>query len=165
MPGNVTYYNSGGCSTIDYAVVSHSLIGKIKYFNVQTLTHLSDHCMIKLGLTLHRNSHLDEHIMTSKLESLPIRYKWNEAGKEKLMKTLQAHQTQSEIKSLKSQDYNSLKDIDTLCQKITDIYKVAANCSLQRVKQRKNTHKKNAYTYQENKSYQALKSHLSNIAK
>ena len=51
LEGKLTCHKWNGSSTVDYGIVQHSLFKEIDFFKVYDLMgHLSDHCLISLGL-------------------------------------------------------------------------------------------------------------------
>ena len=166
IPGNITYFHSKGTSTIDYAIASHNMIGKIKYCNVLPLTHFSDHCMLKLNIGIPKTNSISlcQDNNKNTLKPLPIKFKWNEASKIKFLNNLQNPQTLYEIRTLNSKQYKSPEDVQSLCQNITDIFKRTANASLQRIKI-KSSPKRKVSTYIHNQNLTTLKNHLTNLAK
>ena len=49
--GNFTYFDPrGGCSLIDYCIVSEDILHCITYFNAMSPTEHSGHCMIRMGI-------------------------------------------------------------------------------------------------------------------
>ena len=58
--GNMTCFNSKGCSLVDYAVASMSLLPSVKYFMVKNATYFSDHCQLVTHLNCNLNI-VDQH--------------------------------------------------------------------------------------------------------
>jgi exonuclease III len=58
--GNMTCFNSKGCSLIDYAVASMSLLPSVEYFMVKNATYFSDHCQLVTHLNCNLNI-VDQH--------------------------------------------------------------------------------------------------------
>ena len=81
--GNFTYFNkNGGCSTIDYAIVSHELFYNIQNFQVDLFDKcLSDvHCPIVMTLQSNHTHNQDIHNVNTICDSSKPRYmsfKWD----------------------------------------------------------------------------------------
>ena len=165
IPGNLTSYQSSGNSVIDYAIASHNMLDRINYFQVSPLSLYSDHCLIKTSIHLITKTHANTGNNSSDvLEPLPLKYKWNEIGKEKFIKTITSHEFKNKIIHLNSKNCNSPEEVYSLCDDITKLYQSAAEKSLKRVatKRRK---VKNKYSFQENKDYRYLKDYINSLGK
>jgi hypothetical protein len=53
--GFMTCFSSKGCSLVDYAVASMSLLPSVKYFMVIIPTYFSDHCQLVTHLDCNLN--------------------------------------------------------------------------------------------------------------
>lgn len=51
--GNFTYFDQlGGCSLVDYMIVSEDILHSISYFNVMYPNEWSRHCIISAGINI-----------------------------------------------------------------------------------------------------------------
>ena len=81
--GNFTCHaaNANKPSTIDYGLAHKYLLPNISYFQVEPFTHLSDHCIINLGLEVNyhlRNKVYNSHCVTP-LNGHPDRLVWDKS--------------------------------------------------------------------------------------
>ncbi|CAG2198439.1 unnamed protein product [Mytilus edulis] len=69
--GYFTCMSNNGYSTVDYAIVSDSLLSSVKYFKINNFTYLSDHVQIELYidclLNFDKKKVLDEKMETNEI--------------------------------------------------------------------------------------------------
>jgi hypothetical protein len=82
--GNMTCFSSKGCSLVDYAVASMSLLPSVKYFMVKNPTYFSDHCQLVTHLNCNLNI-VDQHDDYVKHE---FSFQWTRLSKMLLEKEL-----------------------------------------------------------------------------
>ncbi|VDI77371.1 Hypothetical predicted protein [Mytilus galloprovincialis] len=87
--GNITCFNTKGCSIVDYAVTSMSLLSSVKYFKVQDPSPFSDHCQLVTYITC--------NFQMSKLQSQYIKQKFNYKWTKLSKKLLEMELTKSDI--------------------------------------------------------------------
>jgi hypothetical protein len=80
----MTCFSSKGCSLVDYAVASMSLLPSVKYFMVKNPTYFSDHCQLVTHLNCNLNI-VDQHDDYVKHE---FSFQWTRLSKMLLEKEL-----------------------------------------------------------------------------
>ena len=94
LQGKYTYHEKRGSSTIDYAVINENLRKHIITFKVMDPSIGSDHCPIKLELSIPRtSSNTDE--TTNKTNKPKI--KWNERTEKIFSLQINTQKTKDEI--------------------------------------------------------------------
>ena len=75
LEGKLTCHKWNGSSTVDYGIVQNSLFREIDLFKVYDLMgHLSDHCLISLGLKCNFKATANCYLNIYKLEK---NFKWS----------------------------------------------------------------------------------------
>ncbi|CAG2231196.1 unnamed protein product [Mytilus edulis] len=119
--GYYTYMSSSGFSTVDYAVVSESLLSSVKYFKTNDFTYLSDHVQITLYMKCSIN--IDKEIGLEEKGWHWIKsYKWTENSKLKLIDALLTENVKNEI--IEFEMVNSEENqvgVDEATEKLTKI--------------------------------------------
>ena len=95
----------------------------------------------------------------------PVKYVWNNKSKDRFLETFNNKSVHSEIQAvLQNKFYNTTQGITLLCDKVTNIYKQAANIGL--VKKKPNTkHKVKKQNWVTDKTYMSLRSHVNSLGK
>lgn len=125
--GKFTSYNYGGCATVDYVLAEERLLSKVSKFKVHEISALSNHCL--LSYSIQSNYFISK--MTTKLDSLPVKFIWTDNSKV----SFQTNITNKESKN-KLQNYLTKKFINTE-EAVTDIQNIiisAAEKSLKLIK-------------------------------
>ena len=87
--GNVTSFQYNGSSTVDYCIVSSSLLKNVRYFNVSDLTVHSDHCQINVCLSL---CHTVNNIKIGR--RVPKGIRWNKNIQDSFQKLMVSDQSE-----------------------------------------------------------------------
>ncbi|CAG2189272.1 unnamed protein product [Mytilus edulis] len=119
--GYYTYMSSSGFSTVDYAVVSESLLSSVKYFKTNDFTYLSDHVQITLYMKCSIN--IDKEIGLEEKGWHWIKsYKWTENSKLKLIDALLTENVKNEIIEFEMVNYEENQvGVDEATEKLTKI--------------------------------------------
>ncbi|CAG2245087.1 unnamed protein product [Mytilus edulis] len=119
--GYYTYMSSSGFSTVDYAVVSESLLSSVKYFKTNDFTYLSDHVQITLYMKCSIN--IDKEIGLEEKGWHWIKsYKWSENSKLKLIDALLTENVKNEIIEFEMVNYEENQvGVDEATEKLTKI--------------------------------------------
>ncbi|CAG2245448.1 unnamed protein product [Mytilus edulis] len=119
--GYYTYMSKNGFSTVDYALVSESLLSSVQYFKTNDFTYLSDHAKIDLFLKCSINENTEFKLDNNKWKSINT-YKWTEQSKNLVINALSTDYIREEIISLEILDINKTQDgVDEAVEKLTDI--------------------------------------------
>ncbi|CAG2188723.1 unnamed protein product [Mytilus edulis] len=119
--GYYTYMSKNGFSTVDYALVSESLLSSVQYFKTNDFTYLSDHAKIDLFLKCSINENAEFKLDNNKWKSINT-YKWTEQSKNLVINALSTDYIREEIISLEILDINKTQDgVDEAVEKLTDI--------------------------------------------
>ena len=122
---------------------------------------LSDHALIKLGISIPQRNYL--HTDNTKLLPLPCRYKWDPRSEEKFLKAFATNTVQHQITLVQSEKFaNTANGIDELCSKVKTIYQTAANIGLTVKKTFSN--KKIKHNSLVNQTYNNTKSQIRQLA-
>ncbi|CAC5378015.1 unnamed protein product [Mytilus coruscus] len=113
--------SSSGFSTVDYAVVSESLLCSVKYFKTNDFTYLSDHVQITLYMKCSIN--IDKEIGLEEKGWHWIKsYKWTENSKLKLIDALLTENVKNEIIEFEMVNYEENQvGVDEATEKLTKI--------------------------------------------
>ena len=75
--GNFTYFDAlGGCSVVDYMIVSEDMLSCISYFNVMFPNEWSGHCIISSGINISIPQVKKEDF--SQMEFWPGKFTWKD---------------------------------------------------------------------------------------
>ncbi|CAC5369983.1 unnamed protein product [Mytilus coruscus] len=116
-----TSMSNSGFSTVDYAVVSESLLSSVKYFKTNDFTYLSDHVQITLYMKCSIN--IDKEIGLEEKGWHWIKsYKWTENSKLKLIDALLTENVKNEIIEFEMINYEENQvGVDEATEKLTKI--------------------------------------------
>ena len=117
--GNITCYNAKGCSIVDYAAASVSLLSSVKYFIVKNPACYSDHCQLV--------TYLDCHVKKNNVQSDYLKqefsFKWTKLSKNLLEKELSQKYVYDNIANFELFNFeNSTDGVNTANEMLTDIY-------------------------------------------
>ena len=118
VQGKFTCYQPGGTSTVDYAIVTESLMDYVETFEVKTPS-LSDHCSLKLRIKIP-----DEvKPIEDNLEEVKPPLRWNNKTKELFTEVIHSQDTQKKVQNL-CQLLENEDDacIDVAINKINEMY-------------------------------------------
>ena len=128
--GYFTFFNMNGKSTVDYTIVTQSLLHNIRNFVVNPPTYLSDHCLISIHFKCFSPSICDKEYENDVL-FLPGSYIWSDQNKDLFVDSLLEQNNLADILSLNNLiEDEKFTDIDYLVQKTNEIYLQAANNSV-----------------------------------
>ena len=137
--GNMTCFNKMGCSIVDYAVTSVSLLSSVKYFIVKNPTHYSDHNQLV--------THLKCSIATPSLHKdyakQEFSFKWTKLSKKLLENELLEKHTCENVVNFETKRFqNSAVGVNMANEMISSIYiELSKKCmrkSYHRKKKKKN---------------------------
>ena len=135
--GMCTYHGPSGSSTVDYQIVSPTLVPFIKYFNVCSPSWFSDHSFLRCRLCLPLKYDSFSSVPKVKLSPLQVTYKWDELSEEKVCSTFKSDFIANKISEvIKSSSNMSSVTVDDLSHKLGSIYKDVMHLSL-KVKKKK----------------------------
>ena len=121
--GFYTFFNPNGKSTVDYMLASNTLYHKIVYFNVDTPSELSDHCIIFTGLNLEKSGLKHQKDLDENCNHIGGNILWSEDCKDKYVQALVEPKSATSIISLYTDlDDENNSDIDSLVEKQITIY-------------------------------------------
>ena len=126
--GFQTCFTPNGCSSIDFAIVSKSLLSSVKFFCTTSLNYLSDHVQIYFILKCNKNLSVD--LNRKSLQNLQkcYSYKWTPQSKEKLTEILCSHETRNEILDFELQNYSKDESsINKASTKVSSIFENICN--------------------------------------
>ena len=127
--GNFTFLDSsGGCSVIDYMIVSESLYDRIIYFNVLPPMEESDHCIIRCGIKLHNQCFENESDEGTEWSG---KFNWNATNGNQYRDQLLHDNSKTKIAELMANiDCNSFDSIDSLVRDFSKIVTDVASDSV-----------------------------------
>ena len=149
--GNITCFNQKGCSVVDYAIASESLLSSVKYFQVEMPTHFSDHSQI----IAHLNCFSKIQKPLFNYDKLEYTLKWSNRSKIILEQELFENYTLETITNFQNTEFeNNASGVNGANDQLTNIY---YNLSLKCMKKcyfKKKKKKKKPWT---NSQFLALK--------
>ncbi|CAG2256490.1 unnamed protein product [Mytilus edulis] len=136
--------SSSGFRTVEYVVVSESLLSSVKYFKTNDLTYLTDH--VQITLCMKCSIHIDKEIGLEEKEWHWIKsYKWTENSKLKLIDALLTENVKNEIIEFEMVNYEENQvGVDEATEKLTKILDNISSLSCKatpKTKKRKNKKK------------------------
>ena len=158
--GNITCFNQRGCSVIDYAIASESLLSSVTFFQVQNPTPYSDHCQLI--------THLKCNSKIPKLQENYIqqnyKLKWTNYSKILLEKELTEKYIFETVANFQNIDFeNNLNGVNMANNRISNIY---INLSIKCMKKCYiKTKKKKKKSYWTNSQFLALRSTVNSYSK
>ena len=117
--GKCTSFQYNGASTVDYCVVSCSLLNYVRYFKVSDLTPHSDHSQITACFAL---NHIEGKFKTNR--PVPNTIKWNPIISQKYVETIQSTQICADIDSFLN-DNSLLCDTESATEKLSNMFNKA----------------------------------------
>ena len=138
LEGKLTCHKWNGSSTVDYGIVQNSLFREIDFFKVYDLMgHLSDHCLISLGLKCNFKATASCNSNIYKLEK---NFKWDPQSKLIYKSTLVSSSVDKKVKDI----LNSGSDmtVEDMTNNVNDILLNSAKQALQQKKHMKRSSKK-----------------------
>ena len=115
--GNLTCHEYNGSSAVDYGIISHSLQGNLRLFQVLLSTVGRDHCPIKMEL---RKGCKREKL--AKLDPKPRSIRWNEKSKLVFSKRMSNGKISQKILEIDSLINENPFAIDNIAEKLSEIY-------------------------------------------
>ena len=143
--GSCTYFDvRGGCSVIDYIIVSEDIFHYISYFNVLPPVETSGHCIIRMALNINTPivNHDNEYL---NMEFLPGNFVWDNNSHEKYTNDISSPQAISKLANVMADvDTGGITDINQMTKQFTDIIiDTATSCVKYKLnKKLKNKHKR-----------------------
>lgn len=126
--GNCTSFQYNGTSVIDYCIVDRHLYEYILYFNVNDVTHLSDHALISVSLNNNSMTNVYKVNNSCKYSKFPNSFKWNEAN---FINALNLDKFQNQVKNICNKNYSKdTTGINNLCSDVSDVIVDVAKVSL-----------------------------------
>ncbi|CAG2236161.1 unnamed protein product [Mytilus edulis] len=102
--GYFTCFTPNGLSTVDYAIVSKSLLTSVIYFKTNEINYLSDHAQIEIFLKC--NISEKQYLFPEDKWKTMKSYKWNDNSKNILIQTLSSENFINEIINFESKKYS-----------------------------------------------------------
>ncbi|CAG2224327.1 unnamed protein product [Mytilus edulis] len=102
--GYFTCFTPNGLSTVDYAIVSKSLLTSVIYFKTNEINYLSDHAQIEIFLKC--NISEKQSLFPEDKWKTMKSYKWNDNSKNILIQTLSSENFINEIINFESKKYS-----------------------------------------------------------
>ena len=120
LQGKYTCYENG-TSCVDYAIISEKLHSYIYKLNISEPFLASDHCVLRLTITLPKKAIK----ITSKNESMPT-VKWNESNKNKFLNFIKLPCTIKRIKEIENEVDNRFEaDTSKTIKSINELYTIS----------------------------------------
>jgi uncharacterized protein YpiB (UPF0302 family) len=116
------YSHTGKPSVIDYMLTSAVCLKNVEYFHVNAPTNISIHAMLLVGIKTAQNYSQEN---TTKLESLPDKYIWNNMSETQYQKALATPEIQKQIHAFL--DSSTSLQIDEAVEAVNSIIKNAAD--------------------------------------
>ena len=166
--GYYTYMSSNGFSTVDYAIVSESLLPSVKFFKTGDFTYLSDHVQIELYISCYINFETKRPLDEKKWHWIKS-YKWTDKSKDLLINALLTENIKNEVIDFELETYvENQEGVDGATKKLTNILH---NCSTMackvtsiNFKKKKNKHSKYRQIWSDNVVHET-KRQINNIGK
>ena len=128
--GNVTCINERGCSVVDYAVASESLLSSVNYYIFKNPSYFSDHNQIATHLKCYGK------VMNTndQLEKFNFEYRWTKASKQLLENELMESYLYENLTRFQETKFeNSQQTLNKATEIISDIYiKLSDKCMKKR---------------------------------
>ena len=144
--GNFTYFDAlGGCSVVDYMIVSEDIIPCISYFNVMCPNEWLGHCMINTGINI--NIPQDRKEDYSHMEFWPGSFTWKDTNLQNYCEQMTSEETVSDLAMFLSEIVtctDSQVDINHFNNLLSNLLIKAASNSVKfkiHHRKRKNKHK------------------------
>ena len=140
--GMYTFHGASGSSTVDYQIISPTLMPFIKYFNVCSPSWFSDHSFLRCRISLPLKYDSFNSIPKVKLSPVQTSYKWDENSEETVLTTFKSDYIANKISELhKSTSIASNVNVNDLSIELCSIYKNVMKLSL-KVKKKKSVNLK-----------------------
>ena len=123
--GYYTYMSNNGFSTVDYAIVSESLLPSVKFFKTGDFTYLSDHVQFELYISCCINYETVKQLDEKKWHWIKS-YKWNDKSRDLLINALLTENIKNEVIDFELETYSGNQSVDGATKKLTNILH---NCS------------------------------------
>ena len=136
LQGKYTCHETRGSSTVDYAIINENLRKHINTFKVMDPSTGSDHCPIKLELSIPKNNSITAET-TNTINKQKL--KWNERTKKFFLMHINTQKTKEEIEEIEKLLESDENNIDLVVQKLNNIYE---NAIINKNDQKKKTKKK-----------------------
>lgn len=139
--GNYTCYTPNGASTVDYVLVSESILNQILYFKVcNFIPLLSDcHCLLQWSLSAKYCMVNDEYAKNEYITNeIPLGYIWTDESPFLFQNALESPDVKEKIDNfLKTDKYDTQKSVNDAAVELSDILLLAAEKSLKTRKPKK----------------------------
>lgn len=130
LSGKLTCYKWNGCSAVDYAVVQKDIFRNVDFFKVHDLMgHISDHCLISVGLKCKFYRHL---LDSQCIYDLRPKYKWNNQSEFIYKAAMQSSEISAKIEQFL--DVTNGTDVEKMTESVCDILHSAAKSTLKQNK-------------------------------
>ncbi|CAG2229894.1 unnamed protein product [Mytilus edulis] len=164
MFGTYTCHTPNGSSTVDYVILSESILDQILYFKVSDfIPTLSDtHCKLEWEiLATYKQENLSQDKNTHPLSP---NFKWHDDSANNFLIALGSADIQTQLHNLNNKTtHNSQVSVDDTGQGLSNIIHLAACKSLKRQKISSKKHKKHKKWF--NKDLKHMRMHLLNYGK
>ena len=125
--GYFTFLTANGCSSVDYYIVSESLLSSVLFFTTQDFNFLSDHYQIKLIIKCNITQD-NNNSMTNWRENKG--YRWTSESKLKIIEALSDENVKNKMITLEIKNFaEDQYGIDTATEELNLFFKDIANKS------------------------------------
>ena len=156
--GNHTFMSVNGYSTVDYALVSASLLSSVKYFKTESFTYLSDHVQIQMTLECSiRNTF--NYKLNGKMWKDFNRFKWTKDSGKLLINALTTQQIKNDILDFELSNYmENQEGVDGAVENLTKIFENISKISCKTItRKRKRKMKKHKQVWSDDTVYETKK--------
>ncbi|CAG2194702.1 unnamed protein product [Mytilus edulis] len=117
--GNMTFFSMKGCSVVDYAITSESLLSSVNYFIVKTPSYFSDHNQIVTHLKCDGKLPNINNIN----KKIDFEFKWTNTSKLLLENELNEKYIYEELNNFQQTNFENTQDgLNRATDLISDIY-------------------------------------------
>ncbi|CAG2205122.1 unnamed protein product [Mytilus edulis] len=117
--GNMTFFSMKGCSVVDYAITSESLLSSVNYFIVKTPSYFSDHNQIVTHLKC--DGKLPN--INNSNKKIDFEFKWTNTSKLLLENELNEKYIYEELNNFQQTNFENTQDgLNRATDLISDIY-------------------------------------------
>ena len=164
--GSFTYYDArGGCSVVDYMIVSEDIFHCISYFNVLPPIETSGHCRIRTAININDIIHNSENEYEN-MEFWPGNFCWDANCKENYTNALTSDVNVTKLSNFMANvDTGEITDVNLMTKQLTDIIIDTATSTVQFKINKNNTRNRRRKQEWFNGDCQKMRSEIRNIGK
>lgn len=145
-------------STVDYAVVSESLLSSVKYFKTDSFSYLSDHIQIQMTIKCDIKNLFNSKLNEQRWKDVK-RFKWTVDSEKLLLNALASHQIKNDILDFELSNFSeNQKGVDGAVKNLTKIFENISEISCKTItKNTKSKRKKYRQVWSDDTVYQTKK--------